>query len=235
MGAKSAVAALVVLAAGVGAPADAAAQARLKGRIDEVYSERPSRSGGDPIVAGLMFGSPPAQIDLARLHALVPAGLDGRQLCFSATTIDGVYRANGTLRVPAGAAGLLPIDAEGFTRFARELKGYRGEQFAARVAVADNCERTADALSLPVSFDGSTPAVVRVAVHGQSQTRPRASFGDTAAAVTCQPVEGQRRAFDHVCHFVLDRLAGGGGELRIDTWPTGAPPRKDYRKMRVAP
>jgi len=225
---------VLVAAVCLGPARSAETDVTLRGHIDEEYSERVKTSSSTYLV-GVMLGDPPENVRIPSLGGVLPRGLDGRWLCFSATTSDGVYWAHGRLQIPPGASGYVSVRAEGFSQYGTQLASYPAAEFISVFALSDDCSNTARSVFLPGSFGQARRDVLRVAINNTGQ-RPSAyiEYGpERKVAGACTEVEGRRRAFDRVCRFELDASAKGDVKVVIHSRPRTGPPRRDEYIVRL--
>jgi hypothetical protein len=210
----------------------------LTGNVQEEFSERVKTSGTS--LVGVMLGDPKGQSDVANLRALLPRNHGGQQLCFLATTSDGIYHATGVLRAPAKSKGMMRVSPTGFPRYAKELAAYPSAAFAGVMALSDDCVLK-NATLIPVLLGEPDPRILHVAVNTSHAPAVAAKIHDHSGKVSadgrCEPADGRRKAFDYSCRFELtsDAFRSGINTLVISSKPPGAPRRSESYKLRLDP
>lgn len=230
LSARTALRAVVLSAAG-GVTALQAAPG-LEGKVVENYGGVFRQSGTGPFV-GVIQGPAPAGPDLVQLRAVVPKDRPARSVCFRATTFDGAYTADASLRAPANAHGPLAIDDKGFSQHVASIKRYASKELAVSFVLSADCDALPETppTLLPATFGGSLNAI-RVALNTRALVPPVVKLTTSDGVeyqATCQPLSPRAKAFLHVCDLNIDaRRAGGIARLRVVRKVSGnAPGRSD--------
>lgn len=205
----------------------------LKGKIDEEFSQRVPSSSNSSVV-GAVLGENYYPLELSKLTARLPPNVKASQLCFSATTSDGVYSASGRLSTTTGGPpGFARIDAQPFSKYARQLANYPQGTFTGMVTTAADClDDTRKAVILPLAFEQGRKTLV-VAINSASARSLTATlrWGKRPAEQidsVCSKVRAAKTAFDLTCQFDMTRLTVDRPvELLIDKQPLNGPAREE--------
>jgi hypothetical protein len=200
----------------------------LEGSVSEDFGGLYPQSGVGPFV-GFIQGPPQGALDLSRLRAILPSDRAARQICFKATTFDGVYSAAGALRAGADATGPVAIGDRAFSRHSGNIAKYGHEQVAVSFVLSRDCELLPErSIMLLAATFGGPMNVVRVALN----TRPaqglavslRTAAGRTYTGI-CKALGQRATAFLQVCDFRIDD--GGPATLQVTRKVGNAPGRTD--------
>lgn len=203
----------------------------LTGDLVERYSAETETSG--TLVVGLWLGDPSDQVRTDSMLIRMPKIQNDKEICFSATTRDGVYFSKSSLNSETSAPGFYVIGPMRRTGYAKQLRRYSEQDFALRVVLMDDCKKATGGTLIPAAT-GTGKTTLLVAVNSRRATDLELWLQQDGTRLNGNCLgrpEVRSTAFDKLCSFNFEKAKiMGYWTLSVRRKPRSGPIRiEDYR------
>jgi len=200
----------------------------LTGNLVEDYAAEVKVSGST--IVGVWFGKPEQFFSPNELYIRMPQVRESYDVCFSATSRDGVYFASAELDQKNPLSGTFEFDAMEQSKYKKQIASYKGHEFAMRIIESDGCSSGVGSTFLPLSL-GLQSDTLLVAVNSRRALMIEAWLGsdETPTYANCdQNTLVRSITFDTVCQFDLGNTKlNGDTQLSVRRIPRAGPERID--------
>lgn len=202
---------------------------RLVGDLYEELSEDVNASTGD--IVGMWMGGFNEKLSLGQSQVVISADIKiPISVCFSATTLDGLYFARGALHATSNNTGALDIIPLRESPYLSVLSKYNTHEFAPLARLGSSCSASADAPIAPIRYleDGRNLSIAINSRRSHSVS-VQLQLDDNILLGVCSFLETRRVAYDVICSIELpDELKHGKYLLSVKRQPRVGPGRVDH-------
>lgn len=196
---------LIVAATILSAPLSNA-QTVIGGDFEEGYSGNVAVSGR--VIVGAMLGSSAGKVDPSQIQLPISQIENDTNVCFSATTRDGVYWARANLTIPADATPPVRMKPDDGWQYQQRVSKYDRADFSALALGGDDCKLNHKAPIIPLRYD-STSDDLAIMINSQRAFSVSATIetgSETPITSVCERSDSssiRSTAFNVTCVFDL--------------------------------
>lgn len=184
---------------------------KLIGDLYEEVSDKTDVSTHD--IVGVWLGNENTQLTLE--HSQIAVSVTSTlpiEVCFSSTTVDGLYFSSGTLTARANNTGLLDIVPLQHSQHLKLLSGYKSNDFAPLARLGPDCLEDTSSTIVPVRYkNGGKNLYVAIQSRRAQQVSLKIKDAHSERKGTCDQITSVRRvSFDVVCTIKLTEYFQSG-------------------------